>query len=1073
MKDQLLHQELLTRVGKQLVNLHTCTDRQVLAKWRIVGLCQHLLGGSSNGSRDAVLAALERFADGGLSDDVYAEIRLARSALAQYDQARFDSVLPTISMSKREQVLTRLAGFEADVRADPTQALSKMNEIRERLDSLPSGVLASGLRHRLELVADILAGESDTDRCPRAAAAILYVREMYDATPDDLGQIGLLDDDFALRIVLEDLGEDHAFGSVMHWSETISSIWDDLPFLQGVDLTRNDLPVSTNWLDRLFSFALYNRTLSGQNTLTICTQPSIACSLLHPIISLIGVIVLDALTSPKDLVRSLEVGHVYAVDGSVFVRFGGVAKSGDQPGWLKLEVGKGRDNCTFILPPTLAGRMVAVPEHILSSSRVLNAKIDTRGDEPIQRFFAWREAIGAGSVSSRIVLVTSRERAQQVFGGISSNGVDLLDSGLITFVGLSLDTDVLGRGLVLVVPNLGVARQIAERGVSISSILVDGFERLERGRYHLPFVRMAIGAVPIILWSTVGYYPERTSTWMPELIKLGVSQSGLKKILRLDASNLGRESEVCLLSLRQAAAGPTLECESVSVDPEEDRLSSALGNFRRVVNHTPDLPDYWMYHLHSSAAALRALVSCTPAYWTDIRNTARDWQEAFAEQWSRLRSGAVKRFRPIAEALEEVYSALDQISALRNSKAEAIVRLSEYSRPRSTELVSLRPEQQNVATSFIRQADLTDIAPVLLRDLEVLGSCIVCGWLNRSFAYRLWAHTPKSLLAVVDEVEKRKWLRAKSRYSLGDDDSLLEAVGCEPIQVSVIDDITAPVREEWKQPMPKTTREVDHELEILPRKCVFIWLSDESEGKVLPRNSRVIVEQAGAACEKPAYLLLPEDRVILGPGATRWSPAEEFTQALVTAVERSQPDLVEKSKEWRRLLSWIRTEQAWTTDELQTELARLGVLRQPQTIDGWLRLDRAHPIGPQHLSRELEAIWNLVGGLTSHSLDSVMDACSRLRSLRRRAGLALLRIWMGRAASIGVDDGVLSTLVAQLRQEVQVYEVESISFGSVPPLMLWWWVPSHLAERYEFDSSVSTHQDLRIGEDESGDEDTF
>lgn len=1071
MRDRIPHRELLSRVARQLSFLQPYTDRQVLARWRIVGLCQYLLGNPSNGIEAQVLSALEKFADDGLSEDVTSEIQSIRSTLARKDSARFKSVLPTIGDTKREQVLSRLEGFKFAARDKAIQILERMSEIKKRLEGIPPGVLISGLRHRLDLLAEILENETKPERCQIASAAILYVHEMNDATPDDLGQIGLLDDDFALRIALEILdNENVSSDTYLHWSEKISSIWDDMPFLQGIDLIRNNQPVPTNWLDRLFSYALYSRVLSSQNVLTICTQPSIACSLLHSIISLIGFTVLDTLTSTLDPMNALKIGHLYTIDNSVYVRFRGIT-SGDQTGWMKLEVGRGSNNLVISIPPTLAARMVTVPEHNLSSYRQLTEKIDTSGDEPIQRFFAWQEAIGAGLVPSRIVLVTSRERAQFVFGGVTSHDVHLLDSGLMTFIGLHPDQDELKRGLVLIVPNLGVVRHIAERGISICAIVIDGYDRLARGWHQLDFIRMAIGAVPIILWTTVGYSPERTPSWMPKTKELSVSQAGLAEILKLNTGDIGEDSEIILRSLRQAATGPQLECERVRSNPEEEELASAIEHFRRAVNQTDDLPDYWVYYLHSSSSALRALVSCTPAYWDDIREVANEWHTSFTEQWACLRSQAAKRFEIIPQSLNEVFSALNRVSVVRNVKAETINQLATLGRLHRTLLVSLRPEQQKVAITFQRRANLPDIEPILLRDLDVVENCVVCGWSNRLFAHRLWAHTPISLLAVVDATEENKWQRARTRHTLGVGDTLLETVGCEMVHVPVSYEAGDLLSEEWKRIIP--SKNDSQNMQETLRDCVFVWLSGESDGKVLPRNSRVIVEQGGVTREKPACDLLPEDRAILGPGAARWSPAEEFTQALVIAVERSQPDLVKKSKEWRRLLSQIKSEKGWSTDELRDELVLLGVSRLSQTIDGWLRLDRAHPIGPQHLSEELRAIWTLVGSSSEYSIGEVSDSCIRLRSLRRRAGLALLQVWMGKSSSIGVDDEVISTLVDQLRKEVQVYEVESISFGSVPTLMLWWWVPLDLAERYESDFSDSNEYDIGEEEDLSSGEDVF
>jgi hypothetical protein len=110
----------------------------------------------------------------------------------------------------------------------------------------------------------------------------------------------MVDDDYALRVVLEELRGDQS-GACLHWSEKISSLWDDLPFLQGVNLQRGDSPISVTWLDRVNSYVSYSHVLGSDEATLVLLQPSIACSPLHAIVSLIGLLVLMVPINPRRL----------------------------------------------------------------------------------------------------------------------------------------------------------------------------------------------------------------------------------------------------------------------------------------------------------------------------------------------------------------------------------------------------------------------------------------------------------------------------------------------------------------------------------------------------------------------------------------------------------------------------------------------------------------------------------------------------------------------------------------------------------------------------------------------------
>lgn len=248
--------------------------------------------------------------------------------------------------------------------------------------------------------------------------------------------------------------------------------------------------------------------------------------------------------------------------------------------------------------------------------------------------------------------------------------------------------------------------------------------------------------------------------------------------------------------------------------------------------------------------------------------------------------------------------------------------------------------------------------------------------------------------------------------------------------------------------------------------CVFLWVTGESEAKVLEPDGRVVVEEGDVVSERVAARLRPDDRVILGLGTSRWSPADEFTGAVIDAVERSHPELVKTAKEWRRALRHLVETQRLSTSQLRARLAAVGVEREAQTLEGWLDIDRASPIAPRGLRTELAALWPLIEQYAVHSLDDVASGCARLRALRAASGRALLQVWKGHTVELGVNEA-LEDLVVRLRQEVQVYEVEAVTLGQVPRAMLGWWISAPLAGGFESESATVVPATDIDGEDDA------
>jgi hypothetical protein len=316
---------------------------------------------------------------------------------------------------------------------------------------------------------------------------------------------------------------------------------------------------------------------------------------------------------------------------------------------------------------------------------------------------------------------------------------------------------------------------------------------------------------------------------------------------------------------------------------------------------------------------------------------------------------------------------------------------------------------------------------------------------------------------MADEEERRRWERAAEAQRRPAGESLLGAVGGLRRSEST-------TRQEARVTEDDRRAESYADLSLGEERvpCVFLWVTGEPQAKVLELDSRVVVEEGDVVRERAAARLRPDDRVILGLGTTRWSPADEFTGAVIDAVQASHPGLVQTAKEWRRALKSLSDEQRLSVSQIRTRLASVGVHRETQTIEGWLDLQRASPIAPKGMRTEIAAIWPLIERCTACVLDEVSTACARLRALRTASGRALLQLWKGRAIDLGIDEAWLDELVDRLRQEVQVYETEAVTLGEVPATMLGWWIPAALASRFESDGSSAAPSPEDVGEEETG-----
>jgi hypothetical protein len=538
-----------------------------------------------------------------------------------------------------------------------------------------------------------------------------------------------------------------------------------------------------------------------------------------------------------------------------------------------------------------------------------------------------------------------------------------------------------------------------------------------------------------------------------------VTSDDLASILELDDTS----SDLTHASLWEAATGVAIRARITPESGAEVAIVEAIDAYVQGLCSSQALPEYWQYHLTALARTLRTLVAATPAEWSEIKHFASAWSASIDERWSSLRPSVIATLADLRDAEKRVVRLIEDVPDAINSRATALSAflLDPLQTGVHWYLVCDRPEQAKVAASLVRALGLRAVEPVLLRDLAVCSPCVVTGWTSSSFARRLWAHTPRAVVALTHDNDRRRWERATECQHEGGGQSLLDAVGglrSTPGPAS-----PTPVAREDRDGDAAVDSGCGTE-ERVP--CVFLWLTGESEAKVLEPDGRVVVEEGDVVRERVAARLRSDDRVILGLGTSRWSPADEFTGAVIDAVEGSHPELVKMAKEWRRALRHLVEAQPLSPSQLRARLAAVGVVREEQTIGGWLDVDRASPIAPRGLRGELAALWPLVEGYAQHPLDDVAAACARLRALRIASGRALLQIWKGRAVTLGVDEVWLDDLVERLRQDVQVYEVETVTLGEVPRAMLGWWISPMLAGQFESVSATTISATEAVGEDD-------
>jgi hypothetical protein len=1030
-------QLIVTQLEQQIVGLPSSTDYLMLMKWRLLSAAQYLLGSAQTEVVQASQIAIETFLSYGPGTSTDKALGELDKAVTE-NEGRPPSVLPFISSQKRIAVSNALKSIEALGPNVVNRALAALPRARERLaqEKALASVLP-GIKYRFELIAaiveDPLCNESERIK---AAAAVLYFQKLDDEIPDVTGFAGVLDDDYALRLTLDAVGRSKQ-GAQLHWSEKVCSLWYEMPFLVGQNLQRRTNALAISWLDRLNSYVSCAQAFQSKSSMLILLQPAISCSPVHSLMSLLGIIVLDAITSSQNRVQALRIGQTYEIDGKYWVRFGGVSDAPTTPGWLKLHV---RANGVVYQPPSLVDRMVPVAERRLSSGQELSARNRMEGPDVLQRFFNWSAPIGQALIGSQLVLVASRDRARQLLDGLQSNGVELLRHGFVRFLETA-PTDIEAWGtLIFVVPNLNVARLLLQKGVRVQIVFVDGYDKLERGRHDLPFILNRSKPPSLICWSASGYFPRSDPGWLPAHVCLELGGADLADIVELEGDQAGK------LALSQAFNTSILHTQ-VSPTPDVERgIEAAIDAYRHQISTSSELPEIMRYQLRAGALNLRVLALATPALWQDVRLHASRWSLGVEASWANLRGHVLDGLTDLRAAHMRLSNLVQQLPDGPNSRAVALLRLSQEIDMEGQGLHYVCEDQMQLPLvgAVAQMADRVVIHPTVLKSLPVSKNCVVAGWLGTAFGRKLWAHAPRAVHALVDSDDKARWVGlATSEQSKGGRQSVIEfakgvAAKPAPANVNIVTTTDGQKDDEsskWRA--------------VASTPCAFLWLVGESQAKIVPRDARLFVQQGELIREREAVRLSPNDRVILGAGNGRWSPTDEFTDVLVEAVEASHPEIVKVAKEWRRAIHKFRDARGLTTSQLRSVLGNAGVAREAQTLDGWLELDRASPIAPRGV-KTLQLLAPLVADHSDYGFANIAEACRRLKKLRLTAGRALLMAWKGGAPVTGeIGDDWIEGLLDRLRREVQVYEVEAVTLGDVPTSMLGWWLPTEIIGRFE------------------------
>lgn len=1007
--------DILVQAMARSARLLAHVGEQLLLQWRSLHLGQYLYFHPNGTAASAVREALRAF---GSEEDVDAARRLLGEAMLVVrrddSSAWSGGVLPKLEREQELAVSSLLSTFAAQ-HADPvTEAEQRLPEALERLRDAPAGIVGAGMRHRLARIADVVRDPARS-RAERelAASAVLYVCERQDVIPDELGVLGLLDDDLALRTTLRKLGV--AVKDGQHWTERAAGLVEEVPFLENLSLRRAGVPEPITWYDRATAYRAYEQVMSGVTDPLIVLSGVPGSSPLYSLLTLTAFSLLEGMTNPTSSRRPLRDGDIVCIDGVHHARFTGLAKTKEAAGWLKLEF---RDGCRFV-HPSWEARIQAVR----GAPKLSNMHCLPKGNEPIQQMFGWERAIGRSAFDSAIVLVTSRAHATEMFENLDANGVPLDAGHYLSFLDRDGGPTTPGaRGLLIVSPSIEAARKfiIAHPGevramvvIGVRSLLAEIDQlQLLRGRVKIPLVAWAP------TWEASPDLERRVGGARVECLKR--SEIGEAAELH-DGHRVGLSSRV--LALRRAARSPEFRFSLVKRPDGEreflDDLTSALRRLRAFPER--NATKLRLTQLLSSA---RAAFAATASNGRAIREAIEPRLSVALEVRGQLSLGHASAFGEVFASIERLTKLLPALPSGPNSKAIAV----------ESAIATLTKESAAVVYGTVEQAALTE--ELFGKDVRVVSVAEICdaddieaevfvvpGWLGARAALQLERASPARFELFVDEHERTRWQRFREH------ESALDRVGRAAPSKSPGEVVPQP--ESPANEFPSTA------FSGVP--CAIVTFEDEEYSRALPLDGRLLVLAADGPQERSPRELERGDEVLLPTGGGT-DVSRVLTVELMREAERRDPTLVDRAREWRRCLIDFARREELSILTLRKRLAQIGVERERSTLDGWIDASSG-VIAPRDPRQTLDRLWPIIGPSSRYTIDEIVVAGEQLRRLHVRSGQAVWAAWKGQQPSVPVDEAWLADWGRRARRLAHRQVVVAVTIGHVRPDLVGWSLP--------------------------------
>jgi len=1033
---------LIADVSEYMSRYPVINDADLLMQWRLLQVAQMYLALPDGETRSTCADALRTYVlwhNRGRKERavVEAAIKGALVTVREYKGWGIGRILPEIPAKKRLEVSSAVELFNGRGTEIIDKAIESLPSISRRLNASYGRLLFAGMRKRFALLHAHLLNDNmqESDRMI-AAAAIQYLDETDDVVPDTYGLIGLLDDDFALRYVLRDR-LDFSDSEITHWAERICSLWDDLPFLQGLHLVRNGKPIAATWLDRMIAFTAYEHVMASSQPL-IVTVPERAFEPLETIVVLLGLLLFEHLTAESPSHR-LKPNRLYCIDGKFYARFVDYQKN--------LIRFRFANNLIYGVSAALEHRVAECSVSHKESQLKVFQKYFKSISEPIQRFFDWGTEIGSGRLVSKLALVMTHRVAHGILSEVSSNGISMLGDKLVQMLGAGSfsSKDIIAP--VLVVPSLSGIRELLQHGITLHTIVVDGYARLVGAENDYWYIAKQKIAPRIIVFASNADVPQSLPEWLVDARIEIPSRNDLAEVVELEEGNttMPRDAVRVLTRLSEPVnASLVTVSRSTIEDDVVRRCQMLLENIREAHR----LPTSWFYLFASYAADLRRLVTSTATSWNVVREVASAEKAVLAGKVAVMSDSFFCAFGSLIEQIHEIERVVaDQPDGPTSLGRAVLEYVDRY--PRLQGYVACRRSGQVVATQrFLDEVSIPVWIAGLVKDVPTCGNILVPGWQSRSFVQNLWESAPGSLTLICTDAEQSWWhaaldqrnrVSARSMVATRRPPTLLMASDNQQHDTGTHlddDDLFAGFRN-------IASVHGDILTSVIAIRCTA-----SSNLALVVARGHVIVDEGGTPTERQVGAIQVGDTVLLMRGTNSLSPAEEFVELLVQHVREQWPEHVERAREWRRALERFYRHSMISIEHLRRELSTMGVERESQTLEGWLSVDRAAPISPRRRHVDLELLWPTLGQYSEYNLSDVIAACEWLRRLRGIAERALLNRVFTSNKEDEIDTRMLEPVLNRLQQCTVRTDVVSIERLKVPAELAGCWVPEEIVRSY-------------------------